>query len=256
MSTLTNVGRIFYSSAIAALGLVTIYYADFPYMMIPPRHSSVPGLAIISYFFGVILFLTGMCIALKKQVKLASLLLGSLLLLIFVFYFIPYQFLATATYTQLAAWENAEKELALCCGAFVIASGLTEKKADSWMLLRKSARLGAIFFSITMISFGILHFQLAKEVAEYVPSWVPFRLFWAYFAGAALIGSGLAIILNIKVELFAALLGLMIFAWVLMLHIPRVIVSPVAYLEGEITSTLIAFAYSGTAFVIAGQNRG
>jgi hypothetical protein len=110
-------------------------------------------------------------------------------------------------------------------------------------------------FSIPIISFGILHFLYAKDVADYVPSWVPARLFWAYFCGAALIGSGLAIILKIKSVLAAALLGIMILIWFIILHVPRVIVSPVAYLGSEVTSALIALAYSGIALVIAGASK-
>jgi hypothetical protein len=103
-----------------------------------------------------------------------------------------------------------------------------------------------------MISFGILHFMYAKDVAEYAPSWVPNRLFWTYLAGTGLLGSGLAIILKIKPGLAGALLGTMIFIWFIILHTPRVIVSPAAYMGSEVTSALIALAYSGIAFAIAG----
>src|SRR5690348_12120832 len=34
-----KIGRIFYGLAIAAMGLVTIYYRDFPYMLIPAKHT-------------------------------------------------------------------------------------------------------------------------------------------------------------------------------------------------------------------------
>jgi len=80
-------------------------------------------------------------------------------------------------------------------------------------------------------------------------------MFWVYFAGTALISSGLAIILKIWSGLAAALLGTMIFIWVITLHIPRVIVSPIAYRGSEVTSALIALAYSGIAFVIAGASK-
>jgi len=113
--------------------------------------------------------------------------------------------------------------------------------------------LGAIFFSITMISFGILHFQFAKEASTMIPSWIPGHIFWIYFAGVALFGSGLAIILKIQTGLIAALLGTMIFIWFISLHIPRVIASPAADMGDEITSALLALAYSGIAFVIAGS---
>jgi len=74
-----------------------------------------------------------------------------------------------------------------------------------------------------------------------------------YFCGAALLGSGIAIILKIKVRLFAALLGTMIFIWFISLHIPRVIASPASDMAGEIASACLALAYGGIAFVIAGE---
>ena len=253
MGNLSNVGRIFYGIAIAGMGFQTIYYNDFPYMLIPPKHLWIPGLVMIAYISGIILVLAGACIIFEKKTRPISLLLGSVLLLIFCFCFIPYEFIVSPNYMHLVDWENAEKELALAGGAFVIAGCFPGKNENSLdRFLGKLIPFGAILFSITMISFGILHFLYAKGVADYVPSWVPYRLFWTYLAGTGLIGSGLAIILKIKRGLAAALLGTMIFIWVIILHIPRVIVSPVAYMGSEVTSALIALAYSGIAFVIAG----
>ena len=57
---------------------------------------------------------------------------------------------------------------------------------------------------------------------------------------------------GVKPGLVATLLGTMIFTWFIILHIPRVIASPVAYMGSEVTSALIALAYGGIAFVIAG----
>ena len=254
MKNLSSVGRIFYGIGIAGMGFLTIYYKDFPYMLIPPKHSWIPGLVILSYISGAMLILAGGCIVFEKQIRPISLLLGAVLLLIFCFYFIPYEFIASSNYMHLVDWENAEKELALAGGAFLIA-GCFSKKNENHLnrFLGKPTSFGAILFSITMISFGILHFLYAKDISDYVPSWVPNRLFWAYLAGTGLISSGLAIILKIKRGLAATLLGTMIFIWFIILHVPRVIVSPVAYMGSEVTSALIALAYSGIAFVIGGS---
>ena len=91
--------------------------------------------------------------------------------------------------------------------------------------------------------------------ADYVPSWIPFHLPWLYFTGAALLGSGVAIILKIKRGLIAALLGTMIFIWFIILPMPRVIASPAVDMGDEITSAMLVLAYSGIAFVIAGSNK-
>lgn len=253
MLILTIVGRIFYGIAIAVMGFLTIYYADFPYMLIPPKHSWIPGLAIVASIFGGLLVLAGVGIVFKKKTRLISLLLGSVLLLIFCFYFIPYQLFVSPNYMHFGDWENAAKELALSGGAFVIAGIFSRKNINTLTkFLSKLIPYGAILFSITIISFGIDHYIFAKEAAGYVPSWVPYHLFWMYFTGTALIGSGLAIIFKIRAGLAATLLGTMIFTWFIILHIPRVIASPTAYIGSEITSASIALAYSGIAFVIAG----
>jgi len=253
MVKLLTIGRTFYGIAILGLGLATIYYGDFPYMLIPEHHSWIPGLTIVSYVFGVLIIFCGACIIVEKQTRTISLLLAIFLLLIFCLYFIPYQLMVSSRAMHLGAWENAEKELALSGGAFVIAGCFSGKNEKTHIgFLAKLIPLGTIFFALTITSFGIDHFLYAKEAAGYVPSWIPNHMFWVYFAGMSLLGSGIAIILKIRVRLFAALLGTMIFIWFIILHIPYVIASRFADTGGEVTSAFLALAYSGIAYVIAG----
>lgn len=256
MGNLSNIGRVFYGIAIAAMGFQTIYYSDFPYMLIPPRHFWINGHVILVYVSGALLILAGACIVFEIKARPISLLSGSALLLIFCFYFIPYEFVASSNYMHFGEWENAAKELTLSSGAFVIAGCLSKENENPLiMFLSKLIPLGAILFSLTIISFGTNHFLYAKGAADYIPSWVPDRMFWIYFTGSALIGSGIAIILKIKLRVIAALLGTMIFIWVVILHIPKVIASPVTDKGGEVTSAFLALAYCGIAFVIAGASR-
>jgi uncharacterized membrane protein YphA (DoxX/SURF4 family) len=253
MGNLSNIGRIFYGIAIAEIGIQTIYQHDFPYILSLPEHFWMPGHVALAFVFGIIFVLAGACLIFKKKTRPVSLLFGGVLLLIFCFYCVPYEFLTSPNYMHLDDWENAEKELAFAGGAFVIAGcfpGRNENQLTRF--LGKLIPLGAILFAITIVSFGILHFMEAKDASTLVPSWIPYHMFWIYFCGAALIGSGVAIILKIKTGLFAALLGLMIFLWFILLHIPRVIAAPAADMGGEITSACLALAYCGIAFVIAG----
>jgi uncharacterized membrane protein YphA (DoxX/SURF4 family) len=237
------------------MGLHALYYHDFPYMLLPAKHAAMPGLAVIATVSGLLLVLAGACILFEKKIRPASLLLGGVLLLIFCFYFIPYQFMVSPNYLLFGDWENAAKELALCSGAFVMAGCYPEKDAHPlFRILGKLTRFGPTLFALTIISFSMDHFLYAKEAADYVPSWVPAHLFWLYFTGAALLASGVAIILNIKRRLAATLLGAMILTWFIILHIPRIVVSPLPYLASEITSAGIALAYCGIAFIIAAKS--
>ena len=255
MRKFADPGRIFYGVAIAVMGIQTVIDRAFPYMLIPPKLSWRPNVAAIPYFFGALLAAAGLCIIFKKRTHTVSLLLGGLLMLVFVFYYLPFQFMAT-NFTTFHEWENAEKELDLACGAFIAAGLFVEiSKSPVTAFLSKLIPVAPILYAITIISYGVFHFQLAPSVAEYVPAWVPARLFWAYFAGAALVASGLAIIVRIKMELAAFLLGTMIFIWFAVLHMPRVIMSPPEYLASEISSACLALAYSGIAFMIAARNQ-
>lgn len=243
MEKLARIGQIFYGVSIAAMGFQTIYFRDFPYMLIPPAHSWLNGKAGLVYASGALLILSGACIVFRIKPMLVSLLLGSSLLAIFCFYFIPYEFMVSPNYMHWYDWENAMKELALAGGAFVVAGCFSKEE--------RLRSVGTILFSLTIISFGVSHLLYAKEAGDYIPSWVPGHLFWMYFTGLALVGSAVAIILKIQSSIAAALLGTMIFIWVLILHIPKAIASPIADSGGEVTSGFLALCYCGIAFAIS-----
>jgi len=212
----------------------------------------MPGIVVLAYVFGALFALAGACIVFEKKTRPASLLLGGVLLMIFCFYYVPYQFMNTSRFMHFAEWENAAKELALASGAFVVA-GLFSAKDENFFtgFLGKLIPFGIILFAITILSFSIDHFVYGKDAAGYVPAWIPFRVFWIYFAGAALLASAIGIILNIKRGLAATLLGAMIFTWFIILHVPYVINATGADKADEATSAIIALAYCGIAFVIA-----
>lgn len=228
-------------------------------MILPPLHSWITGLAFWAYFTGVLFMAAGAAIIFEKKARMVSLLLGGVLLALFCFYYIPYEIIVDPNYQHLGSWVNAEKELALSGGAFVVAGSFpdrnekVQKESVIIKLLEKFIPFGGIFFSITMISFGIDHFLYAKGVATLVPSWIPNHIFWTYFAAVALIGSGVAIILKIKLKVIATLLGTMILLWFILLHIPRAIAQPFDNMGEEVTSAFSALAFSGIAYVIGGQ---
>ena len=258
MGKLAGMGRIFYGTAITGMGVQTIYYHDLPYMLMAPANFPTSVLLILAYVFGVLFILAGLSIILKIKIRPVCLLLGTMLLLIFCLYYIPYQLMENPNYLHLIEWDNAEKEWALSSGAFIIAGCFPEKRENTFFsYLAKGIPLGTIFFAIAILSFGIDHFLYAKGVAEYIPLWVPNKIFWAYCAGVGLFGSALGIILKFRTQTMAILLGSMIFIWFIILHIPKVIGSLKADPGGEITSAFLALAYSGIAFVVAGvaQNK-
>ena len=253
MEILSKTGRIFYSIAMLGIGLVALYYHYLPYMLLPPMHLGPTVLLILAYFFGGVFFLAGAAMLFQIRTGLISFLFGGLILLIVCLWYIPYEVATHFHFKDFGEWENAEKDLSLSGGALVIAGYFAGKNETVIRnFLPKLIRIGAVFFAIPIICFGTYHFLYPNDVSTMVPLWIPQPIFWTYFAGTALIGSGIAIIFKIRHGVFAALLGLMIFIWFMSIHLPAIFTSPHAYLKGEITSACLALAYSGAAFVIAG----
>ena len=107
---LSSIGRIFYGIAIAVLGLLTLYYHRLPYMMVPPKHQWLSDHVIWVYVSGAFLLLAGVCIVLERRLREVSLLLGTILLLVFFFYFMPYELMVSSNSRSFGDWENAAKE--------------------------------------------------------------------------------------------------------------------------------------------------
>ena len=101
--------------------------------------------------------------------------------------------------------------------------------------------------------FGIAHFQYHDFVASWVPKWIPFPLFWAYFTGAAHCAAGVAILVSVMTRLAATLAAVMYGSWALIVHIPRILAAPRDAFEWN--GLFVASALCAGALLIAGSLR-
>ena len=112
--------------------------------------------------------------------------------------------------------------------------------------------LKPILFTAVLIGLAICIVLFSYGAKKKInPSWIPDHIFWTYFTAVSLIGSGVAIILKIRLKAIGILLGTMIFLWFVFLHIPRAIANPFRDKGNEVTSVFEALAFSGIAFIIA-----
>jgi uncharacterized membrane protein YphA (DoxX/SURF4 family) len=86
-------------------------------------------------------------------------------------------------------------------------------------------------------------------VASWVPKWLPFPLFWAWFTGAAHCAAGVGLVTGVLGRLAGILAGIMYGTWVLIVHIPRVHATPHDAFEWN--GIFVAAALSGSAFLAA-----
>jgi len=260
MEALIKTARAFYGTGIAALGVQQFIYADFRPVIFPAAPLWMHASPIWAYAVGAALIVAGILIAVGKKERITSLLLGGFLFVMFIIFQSSYTlFIQPNSPVHLGLWTDPLKELALSGGAFVMA-GLAKNESNTphknylFIVLEKFIPFGRIFFSITMLLFGVAHFYYPEFVATLVPAWIPGHTFWTYFAGVALILSGAAIILKIRLKTVALLLSSMLFLWVLLLHIPRAIADPYTGNGNEITSVFEALAFCGIALGIANMS--
>jgi uncharacterized membrane protein YphA (DoxX/SURF4 family) len=252
--------RGLYGAGMAGMGLHQLVSGRFLPALLPNWPSLLPGLAFGARLVGVLLITAGMAIVLHKKAQTVSLILAGLLLVLLCFSSIPYELLIDPYNSYVGSWTNVLTNLALAGGALTIAGSYARKQPEregrftKW--IEKITPAGKFFFCTTIVIYGITHFLYVTHVVLLVPNWAPNPLFWTYFAGAALIGSGSAIMLGIKRRKIAFLLGAMIFSWIILLHLPKSLAQPSANDGQPVKSLLAAMAYSGTAFVIASRRPG
>jgi len=232
MRTLTTLARAAFALALMAFGVQHLIYGRFVTRVLPNLPAATPWPRVWPYLTGAVLIAAGLAILLNKATRVVAALLGFGLLLSFAFLYIP---TLRGTPPLGGLWTNAGKALALAGGAFLIAVF--------------PALIGRVFLAAFLILAGIQHFLFTSFVVGLIPAWIPWRTFWALFAGVALIAGGLGILITRTIKIAALAVGIMIFLWILVIHIPRAWAAPRD--SNETTAAFEALAISASVFLVA-----
>lgn len=253
MKNLIALGQSFIAIAMIAFGVQHLLYRDFVTRVVPKLPLSPPGRPFLACLVGAFLVVTGAAILVRKAARWAALLLGALLLVSFALLQLP---LLIGNPHNGGLWTSAGKTLALSGSSLLVAGSLPARLISSrgWLVSVVKAwerfiPLGRIFLGAFLLLGGIQHFLYAGFVATLVPAWIPGHLFWTYFAGVALIAGGVGMIIPMTTRLAASLSGLMVFLWVILLHIPRAVAD--LHNSNETTAVFEALAISGAAILVA-----
>jgi hypothetical protein len=115
-------------------------------------------------------------------------------------------------------WPWCSGLLAVLVGVLVARRDLTDASG-----LDKLVVLGPVLCAGALATFGAEHFTLTSFVRDDIPSWIPGRLFLAYFIGAALYATALSVVMRRHVWLSANLFALMLFLFVVLMHVPNAV---------------------------------
>ena len=266
MKQLTKIGRFLYGIGIVALGIHQLIIKDFRPEILPPFPQWAHKYIVFPILAGVALIIAGTIISGLFKIKSVNakkicLYLGLCFLVLIITCHLPYILIFSPDkVSRLDVWFGAGEELAYCGGAFVMAGSFSENdfstggKNSLELLLEKLIPVGRIFYSTLIILFGSTHFIFTDFVSTMVPRWMGAPVFWTYFVGTALIGSGISIIFKIWIKPAAFLLAIMLLLFFIFFHVPDAIANP--YVSGgtEIVRAIVALLFCGIALVIASTN--
>ena len=140
-------------------------------------------------------------------------------------------------------------------GLTLLAIGLLAAKNDIVQArgIDKIVALAPLCFAIPLAVFGAEHLSSQRSMQAMVPSYMPWRMFWVYFVGIALIAASLSIATRRQVRWSGLLFGAMMFLFVAMLHLPGA-----ATTGGRIPWTIVfrEMSFGGAGWVLAGLAMG
>jgi uncharacterized membrane protein len=138
-----------------------------------------------------------------------------------------------ATHMQtiiLVAYFEISRTVVSMCGAgivlLLVALWVARTNIARARGLDKIVALSNLCFAVPLAVFGALHLSDVESVMPMVPSYMPWRIFWGYFFGVALLAASLSIATKIQVRWSGLLFGIAMFLFVAMLDIPGALASP------------------------------
>lgn len=118
------------------------------------------------------------------------------------------------------------------------------------------SRVAIYILAIVMLVFGIRHFLYPYDLLVTVPNFLPGGIVWVYIVGTAFILAAISFMTNILVKTAAYLLALLLFTFVLTIHLPNYLNTADMELQRQsLTSLLKDSALAAFALYIASNAR-
>ena len=107
--------------------------------------------------------------------------------------------------------------------------------------------LGPVLVAASLAAFAGEHFTAAKSLAQFVPKWMPARVFIAYFVGVAHLAAALSFVARRCIRWSAIFLAIMFALFVLLLWLPSAVRHPAIRITWIVTVRETTFAMGGLA---------
>jgi uncharacterized membrane protein len=209
MTTRYKTGRHMYLLGIAELAIYNFAKGDFAMTRPRPLPEMLQGInPAMAYISGALLLISVLAFYLNRYRAVALLTIANLIF-----------WLATTRHIY-NLWRdhiNGFKTLWLIGGALLILISIDAYQKH----FKKVLWFNLIILFLFFVDCGVAHFQYAQFVQTLIPSFIPFPLFFTYFAGVCLVSAGVGLLIPQTQKLAALLSAIQIAGWFILVHIPR-----------------------------------
>ncbi|MCA6451351.1 MAG: hypothetical protein IM584_10440 [Chitinophagaceae bacterium] len=83
------------------------------------------------------------------------------------------------------------------------------------------SRIAIYLLAAVMIVYGAIHLLKPHDLVVYIPDYIPGGVLWVHVVGVAFILGGISFILNRWVKMAGYLLAILLFVFVIVIHLPN-----------------------------------
>jgi uncharacterized membrane protein len=210
--------RVMFALGMIGIGSIGLAFDDFA-MNWQPVPASLPGHAFIAYLVAAIEVVFGIGLLVRRTAAPASRVLCVFVALWLLSLEVPRALAAPLTE---ARWLAVGETAITVAGAWMLFAGLNPGSR----LSAPTKRIAPYVFGLALLPVGLSHFFYIEATVDLVPSYMPFRMGWAYFCGAAHIAAGLAVLFRVVPRLAATMEAGMITIFTLLVAFPPVMADP------------------------------
>jgi uncharacterized membrane protein len=240
---IADIGRALFALAFVALGLLGLVSRDFASVW-QPVAQDLPWRAFLAMLSGAVMAAGGIGLLWRRTLVPAAFAMMLYTLLWLLALHVPRVILAPM---HEVTWGGCAEIVTLVAGCWVLYAR-TARPGDrpyiAALCSPNAMRTARIAFAVALPLIGVEHLVYAKETADMVPAWLPYRMGWAYSTGIAHIAAGVAIASNVLPRLAATLEAWMMGGFTVLVWIPSVMQAPSQRFAwtGLLISTLITAA--------------
>jgi uncharacterized membrane protein YphA (DoxX/SURF4 family) len=218
-----GLGRGLCAAAAAGVAVLSLTYRDFA-----PMWQSfplwIPGRETWVYAYGLLLLAAGVGLCFARTALPSALTIGA--------YQVVWAVASTPPILSkplgIDAWYGLYEALTSLAGTWILYAMLRWQRRGSQTPIAAEhvVRAAQVVFGLTCIFYGWSHFAYADYTASMVPTWLPWRLGFAYFTGLGHIAAGIGIITGILPRLAATLEAIMMSLFGLLVWMPSLFAQP------------------------------